>query len=130
QAAALVQFEQPALHHPFGGVSECYEGARPTRHLDGGVLHAARARVEQRDGPARRSAQRGPAAADVAGANHGDLARQCRQTVAPSCEVWVGVARVAQRNTRSVSSGGTRLISTCIATWTRDTSGYSRVWPR
>src|SRR5206468_11756767 len=108
---------RPPPHPPLFPYTTLFRsGARAAWHVDRGALHAARARVDQRDGPARRGAQRRPAAADVAGADHGDLARQRDQTVAPSCDVGVGVARVAQRNTRSERSGRTRLISTCIAT--------------
>jgi len=33
-----VQLEQPALHHPFGGVPEGHEGPSPARHVDRGAL--------------------------------------------------------------------------------------------
>jgi hypothetical protein len=75
QAAGLHELEQAALHDSLGGALQRHERPGAARHLRGGTLQPAGARVEHRHRPAGGRAQRGPAAADVPGADHGDLAR-------------------------------------------------------
>src|SRR5207247_857143 len=75
--------------------------------------HRLRVRVEDRDGPARRCAERRPAHADVAGPDHGDLAwnrhAMASSAGAPTGGGWGGRGSTRSNRSRRTGAGFTSM---------------------
>src|SRR6266436_866738 len=115
------QLREAALHDALRRAIECHERTSASLDLDRRALHGPGVQVENRDRPSGRRAQRRPADADVAGADHGNLAGN-RHAIASSTS--------APASTRSNSSRRTGGGWTSIATRVNEPFGFSFVRPR
>src|SRR2546422_247427 len=116
------QLREAALHDALRRATQGHERARASLDFDRRALHGAGVQVEDRDRPSGRRAQRRPADADVAGADHRNLAGN-RHASASSTSAPAG-------STRSNSSRRTGGGCTSIATRVNEPFGPSFVRPR
>src|SRR6266576_2256857 len=65
---------EATLYDALGRATQSHERARAPLDFDRRAFHGLRVQVEDRHRPTGRRAQRSPADADVAGADHGNLA--------------------------------------------------------